>query len=421
MVPAGAEPTAARRVFVHIGVPKSGTSFIQGTLTQNIEPLRQAGILYPSRHKATMFHAALDMNGHHRAWDIPRERVAGAWEGVCRRALDFEGDAVISSELICGASPDRIGEALRALDGREVHVIVTARDLGRQLPAEWQEGIKHGRRLTFAAFQRRILAGDGAHARRFWYYQDLPRVLERWAEYVTPPRVHVVICPRAGSDPSLLWERFCSVVGVAPSAAVLPDRAMNPSLGITEIEVLRRVNKALYVHERTPMLRRTMKQYFSAQVLRTFSSARATTPAHLVPRLREVAEEWQAQIRRGGYDVVGDLEELMPCHPETAGVDPDRVPPREALDVATESIALMLEEVHRLRTELSEARRKLELARSRGARLKEALSKARSAEAGSTKAGSTKAGSTKAGSTGQSRPPTLADRARSRLGRLLRG
>ena len=34
----------------------------------------------------------------------------------------------------------------------EVHVVLTARDLARQIPAEWQENVKHRGRRSFARF-----------------------------------------------------------------------------------------------------------------------------------------------------------------------------------------------------------------------------------------------------------------------------
>ena len=59
----------------------------------------------------------------------------------------------------------------------EVHVVYTARDVARQVAAEWQEQLKHQRKVTFRTFleqlretdQRKadplVLAGAGA-ARR---------------------------------------------------------------------------------------------------------------------------------------------------------------------------------------------------------------------------------------------------------------
>ena len=44
--------------------------------------------------------------------------------------------------------------------GSEVHVVYSARDLGRQVPAAWQESIKQGRTWTYRRFQRRMVRGQ---------------------------------------------------------------------------------------------------------------------------------------------------------------------------------------------------------------------------------------------------------------------
>lgn len=365
-----------RRTYIHIGVPKSGTSFIQATLRENSQNLLESGFLYPSRHKDDMFHAALDVNGNHARWGVAPERAAGTWAAMCARARDFDGTTVISSEFFCGARPKQIREALAELDGTEVHVIVTARDMARQIPAEWQEGIKHGRSLTFKQFQSRILDPDRRHqhARRFWHYQDLPEVLGRWAEAVTEERVHLITCPPPGADPQLLWDRFCSVVGIDPAGTTLPQASVNSSLGITEIEVLRHINRAVRHHEDPHAYGRLVKQLVVRSSLRKHSSPRAQTPAHLLPALDDLAKQWRSTIEAHRYDIVGDLDELDPVAPAATGNDPDRVPPRKALVVATASIGDLLVEVARLREQNRELRQEL---RSRRGLLRRVASRVR--------------------------------------------
>lgn len=350
-------------MFLHVGVPKSGTSFIQSALRQNRDELLAQGVLFPSERPGEMFQAALDLNGNHEMWGLPRERVAGMWAELCRRAREFDGTTVVSSEFLCASRPQQIAQAVALLDGLEVHVVLTARDLARQLPAEWQEGIKHGRRLSFQEFQTRILDPERSHphARRLWQHHDLPAVLDRWAAAVGDDRVHLITCPRPGADPALLWERFCGVVGIDASRTRLPEDAANVSLGITEIEVLRQVNR-YFPHSDDPhVYGRVVKQFFVRSVLRDHSSARARTPAHLVPALEELTRRWRKDLESRGYRIVGDLAELDPVvDGEAPADDPDRVPPRQALQVAAASIADLLHEVHHLRQENRRLRHRLE-------------------------------------------------------------
>ena len=48
----------ARRVFLHIGPPKTGTSFLQAAWFQHREDLARQGLLYPGRHLMSQFRAS---------------------------------------------------------------------------------------------------------------------------------------------------------------------------------------------------------------------------------------------------------------------------------------------------------------------------------------------------------------------------
>lgn len=350
----------AQRVFLHIGVPKSGTSFIQATLRANADRLREAGVSFPTQQHRGLFHAALELTGNHPGWDVPASRVKGSWAELCRDASRFPGTTVFSQELLSNVEADDVPGALSRLDGLEVHLVVTARDLARQLPAEWQEGVKHGRTLDFGSFLERMLAPERTHehARKFWRHQDLAAILERWGKHLPADRVHVVTCPPSDAPRDLLWRRFCSVVGVDPELAKFPQVGSNVSLGVTAVDVLRRVNRELKSGDASPPhLRRTVKQALVNGALRADTSPRVRTPDGLLPRLQEITEDWRRRIDAAGYDVVGDLDDLTPL-PAPAGVSPEhRVRPRESRDLAVQAVAALTREVAALRAENQELER----------------------------------------------------------------
>ena len=66
---------------------------------------------------------------------------------------------MISHEILGGAEPDEIAAALAPLAGIEVDVVVTARDLGRQATAHWQEEVKLGDTRSFAELRARPAPG----------------------------------------------------------------------------------------------------------------------------------------------------------------------------------------------------------------------------------------------------------------------
>ncbi len=344
------------RVFLHVGVPKSGTSFLQATLRANAERLAGRGVWYPTQQHRGLFHAALELTGNHPGWGVPQQRVTGSWAGLCAQARRRGGTSVFSNELFSNVKAADVPAALAHLDGLEVHVVVTARDLARQLPAEWQEGVKHGRGLRFDEFLSRVLDPDRSHshATKFWRHQDLADILDRWGRHLSPDRVHLVTCPPPGAPRDLLWQRFCEVVGVDPSAAAFPDVGANTSLGVTAVDVLARVNRRLRKGDAPPHLRRTVKQVLVNEALRSDGSERVSTPESLVPRLEEITAQWVRRIEAAGYDVVGDLADLSP-HLVSGGAPADhRVTPRASRDLAIDAVAVLTKEVAALRAEVRE-------------------------------------------------------------------
>ena len=372
MSPKRGKRPAGRRITVHIGLPKTGTTFLQASLGQNQEAFREAGLLYPSG-EGRMFLAALDVRGTYDGWGRTPEETVGSWLDLCGRAHAFAGDTLISHELLAAAPRDRIVQAMSHLAGLELHVVVTTRDLARQAISEWQEGIKHGRRLSFAKFTTQVLAGDSEtqHAHRFRGSHDLPAVLERWACVVPPENLHVVTCPPPGAGTDVLWSRFCDAAGIDGTRfGPAGKQSSNASLGVHEIDLLRRVNKALDHRLAQPAYGKVVKEYFAQELLARRTSPRPSLPMELYPDLAGIGERWVKEIDAAGYRVHGDLADLVPTPPEIPSQHPDVVD-REAQVAAAAAVAAELlvelagtrEEVTRLEQENTTLRRKRKVLR----------------------------------------------------------
>jgi hypothetical protein len=350
---------SGQRIFVHVGVPKSGTTFLQSSLARNGAALRRQGVLYPAEDPDLMFHAALDVRGNHKAWGRKRSTVEGAWDELCARARKHRGTTVVSHELLAAAEPEAVAAALARLGDLEVHVIVTARDPARQVVAEWQEGVKHGRGLPFAEFARKVLddrrgKGNGTgHARRFAASQDLPAVLQRWGDGLPVERVHLITCPEPESDRTELLALVGGLVGFhADDLEPVDDSRTNRALGVVETDLLRRVNLALDKRLVQPDYGRLVKHWFAAEVLAPRSSPRPRLPAELHDHLVGVGEEWVKQVDRAGWTVHGDLRRLVPAAPDAWGPHPDEVDPLTEVEKAAATIAELLLEVHRSRDQI---------------------------------------------------------------------
>lgn len=356
-----------RRAFLHVASTKSGTTFLQQVLWSHRDLLREQGVLLPGRRRQH-FLAALEVRDSARFWSDPDE-VVGSWSALAEEAAAWEGDVVVSHELFAPATREQAGRAVERLGDHEVHVVVTARDLARQIPAEWQEHLKHRSVLTFPEFvstlradgERGPFSPNGYH---FWEEQDLCGVVERWG-VVPPERVHVVTVPPPTAPTGALWGRFAGLLGLAPADFDLGRARPNRSLRAEQAELLRRLNEAL--GERLPLpgsYPGTVKSVLAHEVLAERDGSRFGVVGDDFDFAVARARAMVAGLRTLGVDVVGDLEELVPRAPASASGDaavPDAA-------VATEAVEALAEVLHRYadeRARRQHLRRRLDEARAR--------------------------------------------------------
>jgi hypothetical protein len=346
----------AQRLFLHVGVPKSGTTFLQATLAGNRDRLLRDGVLYPRGKQDLMFRAALDLRGNHRSWGRTHADVLGSWDELCAKARGHAGTTVASHELLAAAGSRQVARAMTMLKGLDVHLVVTARDPARQLVGEWQEAVKHGATLTFREFREQVSAADAGHpaAERYAAAQDLPRVLARWSAELPAERVHVVCSPPPGSQPRELWRRFASAVGLDESRYEPAAGAANASLGVVEIDLLRRVNLALEGRLVQPAYGRVVKHYLAQRLLASRTSPRPVLPAHLYDDLTDVAERWAKEIDKAGWTVHGNLADLLPVVPQEPVPDPDAVDRDAEVASAAGAVAELLVELEATRSRVAE-------------------------------------------------------------------
>jgi hypothetical protein len=340
-----------RRVLVHVGAPKTGTSFVQDTLFDHRDALREHGILYAADRHDAHFLAALDLM--QLPWGGLEREAAGRWEWLAAQVRSHEGTAIISHEILGTASRVQVAHALESLGGpdTEIHVIYSARDLVRQIPAEWQENVKHRRTKTYTRFLEDLREQERTAevAQWFWGVQEVPDVLDRWAGTLPPERVHVVTVPPAGSERGLLWQRFVQVLGLEP-AGLTPTARANASLGVPEATMVRRLNTRLNDVLAGPGYRRFVRELLVHENLSgRRSSPRLSLPPDVHAWATELARTWVEELARRGYDVVGDLQDLVPGAAPAPYADPESCDEHDVAEAALDSLALMTIEASRLR------------------------------------------------------------------------
>lgn len=304
---------AGGRVFVHFGLQKTGTSFLQHVLFESTEAVASQGLEMVPATRLGAFRLMLRVRDLYDP-DVHPVAVADSLDRFREQLKAASGSrALLTEESLAPAMKRQIAVLVEACAPREVHLILTVRDLARQIPSVWQEWVKRSMNLPFETYVESLYGREVPASRKFWAHQDLSKTIGRWALYVPPERIHVVTVPQQGGDPGVLLRRFCQVIEVDPASLSADTAPGNESLGQVQAELLRRVNESL-----TPELRRrgvssaVAKRYFAAQVLRRQEGVPARLHVRHRPWCDDLARRFVDDLRAGSYDVVGDLEELLP-------------------------------------------------------------------------------------------------------------
>ena len=341
----------ARKVYLHIGLPKTGTTYLQTILWSNRPGLRRQGLLLPGRSPRQHLWASAvvreDPHLHRRG-----QAALRSWDALVRQTNRWQRRAVISHEFFAGATTEQAAAAIERFDDAEVHLVLTARDTLRLVTGYWQEFVKHG----FEASIDRFPSSDEEDPSDEWGWStlDMAGVLNRWGAHVPPERVHVLVVPPSTAPRLTLWNAYADLLGVDPASVDVSGSRPNESLGVVEVELLRRVNADL---ERLEQLRSAFergvwrREYLAHGKLVPRDGARFWPSPERVAQLRERGNAAVRLIRERGYHVVGDVEDLLVGDDLPQRRHPDSVTEPEMLAAATATIAEMLVDVRDLSDE----------------------------------------------------------------------
>lgn len=332
----------ADRVFVHIGLPKTGTTYLQGVLWDNRDLVRSDGVLLPgARHRDHLW-AALDLQERN---NLRRRgpRAPGAWARLRDELAQASGTALVTHEFFCGASREQAERLVAELAPAEVHVVVTARHAAGMLAAGWQEMVKNGGTERLDEIPRK----KGAGSEFSWRTWDLAGVLKRWGSAVPPERVHILPMPGKGDPADRHWRNFAGVVGLT-SDYPLPERPANQSLGVVQVELLRRVNSHLTGFKGPTDRGRWIRGYLAERHLAGQPGEPFGLDEELVADCRQRSERAVRMIRRRGYHVVGDVDSLLVPDDLAVQRAVSSVSDAELVDAAGGLVAVMLADVREL-------------------------------------------------------------------------
>jgi hypothetical protein len=335
----------ARRVFIHLGLPKTATTYLQTIVWGSRDRLRADGVLLPGDERRDHLWASRVVREDPNLAKHP-ERHRTAWKRLVEELAAWDGDGLVSHEFFAAASPRQARQMMADLAPADVHLVATAREPLGLFTASWQESLKNRNTVPLHEYARTVSKSPNAIWN--WRTLDLRLVLRRWARGVPPDQVHVLPLHRGGPREAI-WLTFAGVIGVDGAAYDTELSFPNESMGVVEAETLRRVNQHLDAFERAFDRGVYIRTFLADERLVPRGGDRYWPEPDQIEECRRRGRLAVEFLRERGFDVRGDIADLLvPDELETRR-SVGSVTDAEVAEVAVQLVARMLEDVRELR------------------------------------------------------------------------
>ncbi|GAB3455714.1 hypothetical protein GCM10027570_36580 [Streptomonospora sediminis] len=321
----------AERLILHIGVQKSGTTYLQQMMQDRTQELAAIGALFqvPPRRRAgatrVNYHetATYALLGNEYSW-ITEERAAKErswWEYLQKHVRAWEGTAIVSAEALSVVRTEAARKTIEAFGADDTHVIITARGLGKLLPSVWQQHIRNGKSSSFHSYLRQLARQrdkgwdtlEEDYTTHLWRAFALGGLARRWASIVGTDRVTVISNP--GKPADALWHRFLEAMELGDTSSIsAPDTSTTVHGGVTaaEADVLRTVNSNLVAAEWPREDARKLR----AKIIEGFAQRSQRGPRLGIPaNFRETVDAWSREdiedLQESEVRIVGEIDELQ--------------------------------------------------------------------------------------------------------------
>lgn len=338
----------AERVYLHIGLPKTATTYLQTILWASRDQLGRDGVLLPGNERRDHLWASRvvreDPNLGSRKRRAEDERTS--WDRLRADIERWPGTALISHEFFAAASAEQARTMVEQLAPARVELVVTAREPLGLFAASWQESLKNKATASIDDYARK----ESKRSTDIWNWRtlDLRLVLERWSEAVPHARIHVL--PLDTTAPrEEIWHRFAGLLGLTADAYDLGASFPNESMGVVEAETLRRINGHLGSFRTAFDKGVYLRTFLADERLVSRAGEKFWPPEDRIQECRTRGERAVAYLREHPVDVVGDVEKLLVPAELAPRRTPDTVTDAEVAAAATELVAVLLDDVRSLR------------------------------------------------------------------------
>lgn len=267
-------------VFVHIGMPKCGSTALQRTLAGNRGLLHKHGVSYPGEaqdHVAlcARFHRAGTGHFYFRNTGTGAAEAETQADALMAEVADASGDVILSSEYLHNLGREnceRLAETISAMGHEPVFACYVRHPVDAAISGA-QQSIKRGERRL-----HETVAAPGWHSAR----KTLAPVLKAVG------REHMMVRAFHDTKEDGIARHFLGQIGHDAAGEAMPKTRANRSLSMTG---------ALIADRGTARRRANLPSRFNAQLAIRVAGPKFTLPESTKQKVREESAEEIAWVR----------------------------------------------------------------------------------------------------------------------------
>ncbi len=305
----------SKKLIVHAGFHKTGTTALQSALFANIDKLTNFGINYPQVGGKAQHKAIYSLMGKTWGWE-DRGGVTATdkkWKNLLKQVRRAKKTTLISSEFLCELTEEQISRFKKDLNVADTHIYFTIRPLLKIIPSAYQQHLKIGIKSDYEKWLHSILDKPGVSTitPSFWVRHTHAHVLSKWVAEFGVDRVTLIVVDE--SQPELMYDTFSELLELPKKFLKKQENQdSNRSLSLQEITLLNRINrkfpKRRSWHDYETFIRNGAIKYLTNKVTPAPDDLRLLTPQWAVDKAKEISANSVADIKKLGIRIIGDLD-----------------------------------------------------------------------------------------------------------------
>jgi hypothetical protein len=307
-----------KKVVIHAGFHKTGTTALQHALHASTQALKAAGYRYPIVDQGTsQSGSVLALADRGWGWQARGSKVIPkkVWTKLVKQTLACKDNVVLSSEFFSELDENQVRQVKSAFAGQNVQIVFTMRALDKLFPSTYQQSLKSGSSYSYEAWLERTVNDYFAEQKTgFWKRNRHAQVISRWQRIFGVDNVTIVTADE--SNPGLLFDRFSEFLNL-PVGELKPvsDSGLNRSLLLDEIHLLRAINKNVPKSRNwnaymTFIRRGTFEQITATPAPKVTAEEKLRTPKAYAKKIEQIAALEMAELKALDLRVLGDIRDL---------------------------------------------------------------------------------------------------------------